>query len=79
MELEASKEIELYQPSKSIVAGAYIKDRDEVTRQAEQDLEHFWDQQAREFEWFEPWNKVLDDTDKPFYKWFVGGKTEYRL
>ena len=74
MELEASKEIELYQPSKSVVAGAYIKDRDEVTRQAEQDLEHFWDQQAREFEWFEPWNKVLDDTEKPFYKWFVGGK-----
>ena len=25
--------------------------------------------------WFEPWTKVLDDSNKPFYKWFVGGKT----
>ena len=29
--------------------------------------------QARELHWFEPWETVLDDSDPPFYRWFVGG------
>ena len=29
---------------------------------------------ASRLEWFEPWEKVLDDSDKPFYKWFTGAK-----
>jgi acetyl-CoA synthetase len=38
-------------------------------------LEGFWAKEASELHWFEPWTKVLDDTKKPFYQWFVGGKT----
>jgi acetyl-CoA synthetase len=26
-------------------------------------------------EWFKKWDKVLDDSNKPFFKWFVGAKT----
>jgi hypothetical protein len=37
--------------------------------------EGFWAERAEELEWFEKWDKVLDDSNKPFYKWFVGGKT----
>jgi acetyl-coenzyme A synthetase (EC 6.2.1.1) len=29
---------------------------------------------AKELEWFKPWEKVLDDSRPPFYKWFVGGE-----
>lgn len=26
-------------------------------------------------EWYEKWEQVLDDSNPPFFKWFVGGKT----
>ena len=31
--------------------------------------------QGKELKWFKKWTKVLDDSGKPFYKWFVGAKT----
>ena len=66
---------EFFKPSASVLAQAVIKDRAEVTRQATENLEAFWGEQAKEFVWFEPWTKVLDDSNKPFYQWFTGGKT----
>jgi len=36
-------------------------------------FEH-WDDMARELHWFEPWQKTFEWTNKPFFKWFVGGK-----
>ena len=66
---------DIYKPSADIIQHAVVSNPDEVYKQASQDLEGFWDEQARQFEWFEPWTKVLDDSNKPFYQWFVGGKT----
>lgn len=37
--------------------------------------ETFWDRVARELHWFQPWKKVLDDSDHPNFKWFTGAKT----
>ena len=37
-------------------------------------FEEFWASVARELEWFKPWDKVLDASNPPFYKWFVGGE-----
>lgn len=37
--------------------------------------EEFWGDMARELEWHEPWTQLLDDSNKPFFKWFIGGKT----
>ncbi len=34
----------------------------------------FWDDLARELHWFEPWQTTFEWTDKPFFKWFTGGK-----
>jgi acetyl-CoA synthetase len=34
----------------------------------------FWDDMAKELHWFEPWQKTFEWTDKPFFKWFLGGK-----
>jgi acetyl-CoA synthetase len=65
----------LYEPAPEIVAAAHVSDRSVLDASASQDLEGFWAERAQEFEWFEPWEKVLDDSGKPFYKWFVGGKT----
>lgn len=35
----------------------------------------YWDSIANELHWFSKWDKVLDETTAPFYKWFVNGKT----
>jgi acetyl-CoA synthetase len=66
---------DLYLPQAEIVKNAWITDPDELLLRASQDLSGFWEEQARQFEWFEPWQTVLDDSNKPFFKWFVGGKT----
>ncbi|MDQ6661898.1 MAG: acetate--CoA ligase, partial [Chloroflexota bacterium] len=34
----------------------------------------FWDDMAKEMHWFEPYQKTFEWTNKPFFKWFVGGK-----
>src|SRR5215469_12665508 len=34
----------------------------------------FWDDMAKELSWFEPWKSTFEWTEKPFFKWFVGGK-----
>ena len=66
---------ELYRPSPEFLETASVKDYEALAKDAGQDLEAFWAQEAREFEWFKPWDKVLDDSNAPFYKWFVGGET----
>jgi acetyl-CoA synthetase len=33
----------------------------------------FWEEQARQLDWIEPWSRVLE-WDLPHAKWFVGGK-----
>lgn len=38
-------------------------------------LEEWWTKWANEIFWFKKWDKVLDDSNPPFYKWFVGGET----
>lgn len=43
-------------------------------RRGETDPEGYWAEAAEELEWFAPWDKVLDDSNKPFFKWFVNGK-----
>jgi propionyl-CoA synthetase len=35
----------------------------------------FWGEAAEDCFWYKKWDKVLDDSNKPFYRWFVGGVT----
>ncbi|GAB3198853.1 acetate--CoA ligase [Geodermatophilus arenarius] len=46
----------------------------DVYEQAESDRLAFWETQARRLSWTQEWDEVLDWTDPPFAKWFVGGK-----
>jgi acetyl-CoA synthetase len=66
---------DIYEPSAEIRENAIIKHPEELYRKAAEDLTGFWEEQARQFTWFTPFEKVLDDSNKPFYKWFVGGTT----
>jgi len=35
----------------------------------------FWGREAEELYWYKKWDKVLDDSNPPFYRWFKGGET----
>ena len=37
------------------------------------DPEGFWGEAAEAVHWHKKWDKVLDDSNKPFYRWFTGG------
>ncbi|MCR3883712.1 MAG: AMP-binding protein, partial [Methanothrix sp.] len=35
----------------------------------------FWDEMAKTYaDWFKPYDKVMDDSGMPYFKWFTGGK-----
>jgi len=42
--------------------------------EAARDRLAFWAKQAERLSWEKPWDEVLDWTNPPFAKWFVGGK-----
>ncbi len=65
---------EVYYPSPEVIAKARLKDWDALAKRAHEDLEGFWAEEASELEWYQKWERVLDDSQKPFFKWFVGGK-----
>lgn len=48
------------------VSGAY--------RLAQEDHLAYWEEAALELEWFRKWDRVLDDDNPPFYRWFPGGQ-----
>jgi acetyl-CoA synthetase len=70
---------EWYYPSEDVVSNAHVPDYDKVYNEAMQDVQAFWAERAGELEWYRKWDQVLDDSNPPFYKWFVGGKTNITL
>jgi acetyl-CoA synthetase len=46
----------------------------EVYAEAERDRLAFWAKAAERLTWEQPWDEVLDWSNPPFAKWFVGGK-----
>jgi len=66
---------ELFYPSEEVRRNAHVQDWDKLIAEADQDPERFWEKEANELHWFEHWEKVLDASGKPFYKWFTQGKT----
>ncbi|GAB1469974.1 acetate--CoA ligase [Chloroflexota bacterium] len=75
MSKKKEMEGEVYFPSEQVVEQARVKDWDALAEKADKDLEGFWAAEASELEWYKKWDKVLDDSNKPFYKWFVGAQT----
>ena len=41
-------------------------------RESIENPEQFWGKAAEDCHWFSRWDKVLDDSRKPFYRWFTG-------
>jgi len=47
---------------------------DAVYRMSIERPEEFWAQAAEEIRWIRKWDRVLDDSNQPFYRWFAGGE-----
>ncbi|MFE0021819.1 acetate--CoA ligase [Amycolatopsis sp. NPDC059021] len=61
-----------FPPSEDFSAQANAKA--ELYAESDADREQFWAKQAERLHWDTKWTQVLDWSDAPFAKWFVGGK-----
>jgi acetyl-CoA synthetase len=61
-----------YPPSAAFAENANATEA--LYREAEDDRLAFWARQAERLSWSTPFTEVLDWSDAPFAKWFVGGK-----
>ena len=62
-----------FPPPADFTARANLSDPD-IYAKAAADPEGFWAGLAEELDWFQKWDTVLDWSDAPFAKWFIGGK-----
>ncbi len=72
-QLEELLDQETFSPPSEFAQHAVISDAS-IYEKAEGDPEGFWAEQAEALDWTEKWSQVLDWSDPPFAKWFVGGK-----
>jgi acetyl-CoA synthetase len=61
-----------FPPPDDLAADANVKA--DAYDEAKVDRLAFWARQAERLDWAEPFSEVLDWTNPPFAKWFVGGK-----
>jgi len=64
-----------YNPSEEVVNDAHIKDWNKLNKFASENPEKFWTSMAEELHWFKKWDKFLDESNAPFYQFFVNAKT----
>ena len=50
-----------------------IKTLGEEWERSVKNPQEFWAEKAKALHWFKTWDKVLDESNPPFYKWFSGG------
>jgi acetyl-CoA synthetase len=63
---------EKYYPNMEKISNGEM--RKQVWEESLRNPEEFWAQKAKAIDWFKPWNKVLDDSEAPFFKWFAGAE-----
>jgi acetyl-CoA synthetase len=66
------KEDRRFEPPAELAANANLTE--EAYARAAADREGFWAEQAERLSWDQKWDTVLDWTNPPFAKWFVGGR-----
>jgi acetyl-CoA synthetase len=66
-----SREERRFEPPAELAAHANVKE--EAYARAASDRLAFWGEAAERLQWGQKWDTVLDWTNPPFAKWFVGG------
>jgi acetyl-CoA synthetase len=72
-QLEELLDQETFSPPGDFAEHAVVSDS-KIHEKAAADPEAFWAEQAEALDWAEKWDQVLDWSNPPFAKWFVGGK-----
>jgi propionyl-CoA synthetase len=52
-----------------------LREYETFSRRSIESPEEFWAEQASMVDWQKPWERVLDFSNPPFARWFVGGQT----
>jgi len=60
-------------PPPSLVQQAFLQDHDAAYKHSVENPESFWEEVAKELDWFKPWESVFEWT-YPTFKWFLGAK-----
>ncbi len=68
------KEEEYYYPSASFIAQANMADAGILDRFSEKNFPECFKEYADLLTWYKYWEKTLDTSTPPFWKWFVGGE-----
>ncbi|EFI33989.1 acetate/CoA ligase [Desulfonatronospira thiodismutans ASO3-1] len=70
------QEERIFRPLPQMVIDANINPQEysAVMKQCQENYLDYWEDAAKEMDWFKKWDKVLDDSEAPFYKWFTGAK-----
>jgi acetyl-CoA synthetase len=72
-QLEELLDQETFSPPKAFAEHALVSDAG-LYEQADEDYEGFWAEQAEALHWDQKWESVLDWSDPPFARWFIGGR-----
>jgi len=73
-QLEARLEAQdVFEPSDAFVSQANVSDPD-VYGRFDAEWPHCWEEAADLLTWESPYDRVLDDSDPPFFEWFTGGE-----
>jgi len=68
------KEEGYYYPPASFIAQANMTDADILERFSEKNFPECYKEYADLLTWYKHWEKTLDTSNPPFWKWFVGGE-----
>ena len=70
---DSSELSKLYEKSEKIRVTLEGKKLDKIRREALEEPESFWGEQAKNLIWFKEWDRVLEWDNPPFARWFAGG------
>jgi acetyl-CoA synthetase len=68
------KEESYYVPSAKFIEQANVKDKKILERFGKENFPQCYKEYADMLDWYKPYDNILDSSNPPFYKWFVGGK-----
>jgi acetyl-CoA synthetase len=72
-ELAKLLDVETFDPPEEFREQALLNDP-AIYEKADEDWQGWWVENAEKLHWFKKWDTVLDDSNPPFYKWFIGGQ-----
>jgi len=61
-----ASESDFFYPSTESVSSVHIPSYDDLYKSSIQNPEGFWAERAEELDWFQKWDKVLDESNPPF-------------